>query len=139
MLKFPIHDTKQNYLDAFWRWVALMEQDDYAGAIEALYWDKPTGWTAEKLKERVTTFFGGDDPWHVVIPNDRLIGVINDGADCSFEPVHGGRGWFMAQIPLTTEPDDPKNDEIPLVGLASSFFVREFDGQCVLEHEIFHV
>ena len=116
-----------------------MEQDDYDGAIKALYWDKPTGWTAEKLKERVTTFFCGPDPWHVVIPNDRLIGVINDGADCSFEPVHGGRRWFMAQIPLTTEPDDPKNDEIPLVGLASSFFVRELDGQYVMEHEIFHL
>ena len=45
----------------------------------------------------------------------------------------------MAQIPLTTEPDDPKNDEIPLVGLASSFFVRELDGQYVMEHEIFHL
>ena len=45
----------------------------------------------------------------------------------------------MAQVPLTTEPADPKNDEIPLMGLASSFFVRELDGKYVLEFEIFHV
>jgi hypothetical protein len=44
----------------------------------------------------------------------------------------------MAQIPLTTRPADPKDDAIPLMGLASSFFVRELAGRHVLEFEIFH-
>jgi hypothetical protein len=44
----------------------------------------------------------------------------------------------MAQIPLTTQRGDPKNDEIPLMGLAASFFVREHEGCYVLEFEIFH-
>ena len=43
------------------------------------------------------------------------------------------------QAPLTTEPSDPKNDEIPLMGLAASFFVREHQGSSVLEFEIFHL
>jgi len=74
----------------------------------------------------------------VVVPNERLIGVINDAA--AFQPRNAqASGWFLAQIPLTTESGDPKNDEIPMMGLASSFFVREYGGQYVLEFEIFHV
>lgn len=42
-------------------------------------------------------------------------------------------------MPVTTEPADPKDDKIPLMGLASSFFVRQFGEHFVLEHEIFHV
>ena len=138
MIRLPKEDTKVNYLGGFWQWIELLANDNYDAALDALYWAKPTTWTAAKLKERITTFFGGDDPWFVVIPNDRLINVINDAGEYE-PPANDRRGWFMAQIPLTTEPDDPTNDEIPLMGLASSFFVREIDGQYVLEHEIFHV
>jgi hypothetical protein len=45
----------------------------------------------------------------------------------------------MAQVPVTTEPADPRNDEIPLMGVAASFFVRELAGRYVLEFEIFHL
>jgi hypothetical protein len=139
LLRFPKEDSKANYLAAFWQWVQLLANDDYAGALDALYWDTPTTWTAETLKEHVTTFFGGDDPWSVVIPNQRLVNVIGDA--CEIEPPADSdrRGWFMAQIPITTKPDDPLDDEISLMGLASSFFVREIDGEYVLEHEMFHV
>jgi hypothetical protein len=131
LIKLPIQDSKANYLAGFWQWVELLATDDYQGAIEALYWQKGASFTPDKLKERVTNFFGGDAPWSVVIPNDRLVGVINDAA--VYQP-----GWFMAQVPLTTEPGDPKNDEILLMGLASSFFVKEVGGQYVLDFEIFH-
>lgn len=115
-----------------------MAADDYEGALEALHWPKGTAFTPVKLKERVTTFYGGDAPWSVVVPNDRLVGVINDMAE--FQPRNReGWGWFMAQIPVTTEPADPKNDEIPLMGVAASFFVRELAGRYVLEFEIFHL
>jgi hypothetical protein len=90
------------------------------------------------LKERVTTFFGGSAPWAVVVPNDRLIGVISDAA--KFQPRNQeGWGWFMAMVPPTTEPADPKNDKIPLKGLARSFFVRKLGEKYVMEFEIFHV
>src|SRR5262249_13965672 len=125
------------YLHGFWRWIELLAADDYLGALEALYWGRLPSWTPDKLKERITTFFGGDAPWSVVVPNERLINVINDAAE--YAPRNkDGWGWFMAHIPLTNETGDPKSDTIPLMGLASSFFVRENGGDFVLEHEIFH-
>ena len=132
LIRLPREDSKSNYLEGFWRWVAILADGDYQRALEALYWPEGTTWTSAELKKRITTFFGGDDPWSVVIPNDRLVNVINDAAE------HAD-GWLMAQVPLTTEPSDPKNDEIPLMGLAASFFVREHQGSYVLEFEIFHV
>ncbi len=138
LIRLPLVDSKANYLDGFWRWVELLAADDYRGALEALHWPKGASWTPERLKERITTFFGGNAPWSVVVPNERLVAVINDAAEFQ-PPKREGWGWFMAQVPVTTEPADPKNDEIRLMGLACSFFVRERDGQYVLEFEIFHL
>ncbi len=138
VIRLPLLDTKANYLDGFWRWVELLAADDYQGALEALHWPKETLWTPEALKDRITTFWGGDAPWSVVVPNERLVGVIND--DAQFEPRNqDGWGWFMAQVPVTTEPANPKDDKIPLMGVASSFFVRQRGEHYVLEHEIFHL
>jgi hypothetical protein len=123
LIRLPPVDSKANYLDGFWLWVELLAGHDYQGALEALYWPNGTSWTPDALKTRITTFFGGSVPWSVVVPNDRLIGVVNDAAE--FRPRNGNEwGWFLAQVPVTTEPADPKNDAIPLMGLASSFFVR---------------
>lgn len=132
LIRLPREDSKSNYLWGFWHWVAILAGGNYQGGLEALYWPNGTTWTPDALKDRITTFFGGDDPWSVVIPNDRLVDVINDAAE------HAD-GWFMAQIPLTTEPSDPKNDAIPLMGLAISFFVRERERSYVLELEMFHL
>jgi len=137
LIRLPMDDSKANYLTGFWRWVELLATDDYKGALEALHWPKGISFTPEILKERVTTFWGGDAPWSVVIPNERLIGVVNEAAEIQPRNSHGS-GWFLAQIPLTTAPADPKNDKIPLMGLAVSFFVAEHRGQYVLEFEIFH-
>lgn len=138
LIRLPIDDSKQNYLNGFWRWVELLAADDYEGAIKSLYWQKSIVWTAESLRNRITAFFGGDASWSVVIPNERLVNVINQAAEWSSRK-EGGCGWLLAQIPLTTEPNDPKNDGIPLMGLACSFFIREYQGGYVLEHEIFHL
>jgi hypothetical protein len=138
MIRLPLDDTKPNYLSGFWTWISLMAADDYAGAVAALLWDRQPRWSAETLRERVTTFFGGDEPWSVVVPNERLIHVVDDAAE--WAPPHSERpGYLLAQIPLTTRPDDPLADDIPLMGLAASFFVRSHEGAHVLELEIFHV
>jgi hypothetical protein len=82
--------------------------------------------------------WGGGKPWSVVIPNERLAGVINDAAE--FQPRNAeGWGWFLAQVPVTNEPADPKDDKIPLMGVANSFFVRQLGEHYVLEHEIIHL
>ncbi|HET6573646.1 MAG TPA: hypothetical protein VFG68_08600 [Fimbriiglobus sp.] len=138
LIRLPLVDSKPNYLAGFWQWVELLANDNYQRALEALHWPKGTSWTPEQMKSRITTFYGGDAPWSVVVPNERLVGVIND--DAQFQPRNqDGWGWFMAQVPVTTEPADRKNDEIPLMGVASSFFVRQHGGHYVLEFEIFHL
>lgn len=146
LIRLPLVHSKDNYLAGFWQWVAMMESGDYDRAIAALYWPrslwrlKPSAtWTPVKLRDRVTSFFGGDRPWSVVIPNDRLIGVINAACECVLPGGNRGEGWFMSQIPLTNEPENPKDDGLPLMGLATSFFVRRFQNSLVLAHEIFHV
>src|SRR5690242_10643080 len=124
LIRLPTVDSKANYLAGFWQWIELMAADDYRGALEALHWPKGNSWTPDKLKERITNFWGGEKPWSVVVPNERLIEVINDAAE--FQPRNAeGWGWFLAQVPVTTQPADPKNDEIELMGIASSFFVRQ--------------
>jgi hypothetical protein len=138
LIQLPILDSKQNYLEGFWQWVHRLEQDDYEGALEGLYWPQASSWTANALRERVTTFFGGRDPWTVVIPNNRLVNVINDAAEWQGRNADG-RGWLMAQIPLTTDPKDPKRDDIPLMGLAASFFLTEHQSRYVMEFEIIHL
>ena len=80
LIRLPIDDSKTNGLGGFWRWVQILADDDCQRALESLYWTGDTSWSPEKLKERVTTFFGGDDLWSVVIPNERLINVINEAA-----------------------------------------------------------
>jgi hypothetical protein len=137
LIRLPLVDTKANYLTGFWQWVELLAADDYMGAIEALHWPKATTLTPEKLKAQITTFWGGDKRWCVVVPNERLIGVINEAAE--FQPRNAdGWGWFLAQVPVTTEPTNSKDDKIPLMGVASSFLVRQLGEHYVLEHEIFH-
>src|SRR5262245_40073096 len=139
LIRLPTEDSKANYLAGFWRWVELMAADDYAGALEALHWPKATTtWTPELLKDRITTFWGGGKSWSVVVPNERLVGVINDKAEVELRNGKS-RGWLLAHVPVTTEPTDPKNDKIPLMGVASSFFVRQLGEHYVLEHEIFHL
>jgi hypothetical protein len=138
LILLPPVDTRANYLAGFWRWVELLARDDYQGALEGLHWARGTSWTAEALKRRITTFFGGDAPWSVAVPNERLIGVINDAAE--YEPQNQeGWGWLLAQIPLTTETAHPKDDDIPLMGLASSFLVRPYRRHYALEFEIFYL
>lgn len=68
----------------------MLAADDYKGALEALYWPKGTTWIPQTLKDRITTFWGGNNPWSVVVPNERLIGVINDAAQ--FQPQNAGAG-----------------------------------------------
>jgi len=137
LIRLPCEDSKENYLAGFWRWVEILADADYDHAVAALYWAKAPAWAPSVLEKAVTTFFGGKEPWSVVVPNARLVGLINDAAQCDAGRNEGG-GWLMAQIPLTTAPSDPKSDQIPLMGLAASFFVRPDDAGYVLELEMFH-
>jgi hypothetical protein len=138
LILLPIEDTKANYLSGFWRWVDYLASDNYELAIESLYWTQPPAWTPDKLRQRICSFFGGNEPWVPIIPNQRVINVINDVTEMRPRNKEGW-GWVMAQIPVTTQPRAPKDDKIPLMGLATSFFIREHEGKYVLDFEIFHL
>jgi hypothetical protein len=132
----PVH-SKENYLSGFWLWVECLAQHDYQRAIESLDWPDGHPWRSEDLKKQITTFFGGPAPWTVIIPNDRLVAIVNEAAE--FQPPGShAYGWFLAHVPVTNSNLDPKDDAIPLQGLATSFFVRSFGEQYAMSIEIFH-
>ncbi len=136
MIRLPNEDSKANGLDGFWQWVTMMAADDFDSAAAAVVWPNETV-TGPGLRSTVTGFFGGDEPWSVVVPNDRLVGEINDMA--TWQPPQADQaGWLMAMVPLTLQPEDPKDDDIPLMGLATSFFLERDGDASVLTFEIFH-
>ncbi len=134
---FPKEDTDKGYLDGFWGWVALLESGDYERAAISLNHNSNSVFDAESLKDRVQDFFGRETPLTVVIPNDRLVRVINESADIAF-PTANNTGWMMAQIPLTNEPDRAKEDDVMLMGAAISLFVVPVGDRYGFEFEIFH-
>jgi len=101
------------------------------------------------LKDQISSFFGGKNIFTPVIPNERLIGVVNDAAEFQPRTTKWGwgrfsfkkqkdHGWLLAQIPVTQKPEDAKSDKVPLTGLAVSFFIRAHKGYYAFELEIFH-
>src|SRR5690349_12228372 len=71
-------DSRENYLSGFWQWVQCLAQRDYARAIQSLSWPDGKPWTPQDLEKRISTFFGGPTPWVPIVPNDRLIAVVNE-------------------------------------------------------------
>ena len=135
MIQIEGGHTASAYLDAYWQWVTLMADGDYDAAIDALYWgrDKPE---PSGIRHSIEHFFGGPDPWSVVVPNERLIDEINRRAEVHLA-TDNKRGMFIAHIPVTTRPEDPKDDKIPLMGLGVEMFVRDVGGANLLEFGIF--
>jgi hypothetical protein len=134
--------TREVFLAAFWQWVAVLAEREPARASAALFWSRPPR-DPEALPRQILAFWEGDRTWHVIVPNDRLIAAVNDAAEVSIPsdpPWGNGRvGWGMAQVPVTTEPDRAKADDVPLMGVAVSFFLRDVHGGLALEFEIVHM
>ena len=134
LIQLPLVESTDTFLGGFWQWVNLLAQGHYAQAVESLYWQRPPI-DPGVLKQRITTSFGGPDPFVPVIPNERLVRLINENAEVSWA---NGEGWGLAQIPVTTSPERCKDDDVPLMGLAASFHIRRTQHVYVLEFEIFH-
>src|SRR5262249_50566682 len=80
LIRLPLQNEDATFLIGFWQWVELLSRGDYQRAIEALFWtDAP--WTPDQLETRITTFFSKTERFIPVIPNQRLIGVINEHAE----------------------------------------------------------
>jgi len=93
MIQIEGGHTASAYLDAFWQWVTLMADGDYDAAIDALYWDgdKPE---PSAIRHSIEHFFGGPDPWSVVVPNERLVDEINRSAEIQL-PTEDQPGSFI--------------------------------------------
>lgn len=85
LIRLPIENSRADFINGFWQWVALLANNDYQHAADALFCSNGEPWTPDVMRERVTTFFRGEKPWSVVIPNDRLVGVVNEGIECHFD------------------------------------------------------
>ena len=137
MIQIEGGHTASAYLDAFWQWVTFMADGDYDAALDALYWEdiqyKPD---PSRFRHSIEHFFGGPDPWSVVVPNERLIDEINRRAEIHL-PTGDEPGVFVTHIPVTTRPEDPKDDKIPLMGHGVEMLVRDVGGLNLLAFGIF--
>ncbi len=92
--------------------------------------------TAEKLEERIATFFNDQDNMAPIVPNERLVALINGQMEIEWDEEDG---WGSALLPVSTEPRRAKEDDVSLMGIAVSFFVVAEGDHQVLEFERFHV
>jgi hypothetical protein len=154
LIRLPLIASRENYLAGFWRFVELLAEDRYDAALAGLWREHGGPNDPDQFRQRIETFFGGDQPWSVVIPNERLVGEINRAAEVmlpdEFEAqatgrAHGhsadepgGMGWMLGLIPVTNQPDKAKDDDVVLMGVAASFFLVRQQGSYVMRFEIFH-
>lgn len=133
--------SRELFLFAFWQWVGIFAAGDDQRTMDALFWESSP--RSSELLSLFRKFWGGAEPWHVIVPNQRLVGVVNDAAETEFpaEPSwHAGAvGWGLAQVPVTTTPHLALHDDVVLMGVAVSFFVRQVPGGYALQYEIVHI
>ncbi|MBX2802491.1 MAG: hypothetical protein KTR31_32725 [Myxococcales bacterium] len=129
------------FLAAFWAWVRIFAAGDDERTVNALFWGERS--PSVDFLSMYASFWGGGKPWRPVVPNARLVAIVNDAAEIEFPATpswhEGAVGWGMAQVPVTTTPDRALDDDVELMGIATSFFLREVPGGYALEYEIVHV
>lgn len=152
LIRLPRVDTRESYLEGFWRLVERLAAGRYEDAVAGLVWPGGKPFDPNGFRQAIEGFFGGDEPWSVIIPNARLVGVINEAAEvvlpqdtqradaCCSDPSHHayGQGWMLCQIPVSNEPQRAKEDDVVLMGVAASFFLVRRDDAYVMRFEIFH-
>ena len=148
LIRLPLVDTRESYLSGFWRFVELLAADRYEAALAGLMWPKGQVGDPGEFRRAVEGFYGGDEPWSVVIPNERLVAVINEAAEVTLagDSAHGcndpthvhNQGWMLCQIPVSNEPQRAKEDDVVLMGVAASFVLKQHEGGYVMCFEIFH-
>ena len=131
--------TLDAYIEAYWTWIRLLASDDFDAAISALVWDDEEAMTSEQLKTLISTIYAATE-WAVIVPNDRLVGVINSSFETNLEARHeGDNGWFLAHIPVSGEPERALEDDVELFGVGVSFSVVRREGRLGLCYEIVHL
>ena len=151
LIRLPRVDARESYLLGFWRFVELLAANRYEDAVAGLLWPGGRRVDPNGFRQAIEGFFGGDEPWSVIIPNERLVAVINEAAEvelpvehaaracCDDPKFHGhGPGWMLCQIPVTNEPQRAKEDDVVLMGVAASFILEAQEDAYVMGFEMFH-
>ncbi len=116
-------------------WVALLVRGDFSAAVASIRWGEKSAMTPEELEERITTFFNDSDVMVPIIPNERLVSMIDEKMEIEWDEEDG---WATALIPVSQEPQKAKEDDVSLMGIAVSFFIVKEEDHQVLEFEHFH-
>lgn len=135
-MQLPAERADATFREAFWKWVEFLAAGDFQAALEAVRWAEDSDMTAEKLEERIATFFNDQDNMAPIVPNERLVALINGQMEIEWDEEDG---WGSALLPVSTEPRRAKEDDVSLMGIAVSFFVVAEGDHQVLEFERFHV
>ena len=136
VLQLPAERIDATFREGFWQWADLLAAGDFQAAHESVRWAEDSDMTAEKLEERIATFFNDKDNMVPIVPNERLVGLINGKMEIEWDEEDG---WGRALVPVSNEPKRAKEDDVSLMGIAVSFFVVAEGEHQVLEFERFHV
>ncbi|MDE0596226.1 MAG: hypothetical protein ABGZ49_15950 [Akkermansiaceae bacterium] len=135
LLKLKPAREDVSFREGFWMWVALLVRGDFSAAVASIRWGEKSAMTPEELEERITTFFNDSDVMVPIIPNERLVSMIDEKMEIEWDEEDG---WATALIPVSQEPQKAKEDDVSLMGIAVSFFIVKEEDHQVLEFEHFH-
>jgi len=143
LLELPVEREDATFREGFWKWVDLLARGDFAAAVSAIRWGEGASMSPEQLEQRIAAFFNESDHMVPIIPNQRLIDLIDEKMEVEWcvDELSGEQedGWAMALLPVTHEPHRAKEDDVSLMGIALSFFLVKEGSFHVLEFERFHV
>ena len=136
LLKLKPAREDASFREGFWKWIALMVSGDFSAAVTSIRWGEKAAMTAKELEERIATFFNESDVMVTIIPNERLVSMIDEKMEIEWDEEDG---WASVLIPVSQEPQKAKEDDVSLMGISVSFFIVKEEDHQVLEFEHFHV
>ena len=134
LLNLKLAREDASFREGFWMWVALLVSGDFSAAVASIRWGENSAMTPEELEERIASFFNDSDVMVPIMPNERLVSMIDEKMEIEWDEEDG---WATALIPVSQEPQKAKEDDVSLMGIAVSFFIVKEEDHQVLEFEHF--
>lgn len=122
VMRVARHPTDADLVDGVRRWLNMLAESDFAGAVEAVHFTHVQ--SAEGLRARLESFFGPNDRASIDRPSEQVLRrteIHRDGVPSDCVAVVG---FFI-----------PRTDGM---GIWTTFLVRALAEHCYFEFEIFH-
>ena len=107
LLELPVEREDATFREGFWKWVDLLARGDFAAAVSAIRWGEGASMSPEQLEERIAAFFNESDHMVPIIPNQRLIDLIDGKMEIEWcvDELSGEQedGW-RCRFPAPTPP-----------------------------------